>query len=230
MSRRARLLLTAASACGLAGCAPASSDSWFPLVEDRQQVYEVRLTGEVNTTVEWTLRVQGPARVEDQSVMVRRHSAGVSYYLREDDLGVRRLATRLDIDAEPTPDPQAQWVLKAPYQVGTEWITTTVPYLILRKNEYPRELRDSHKALMYWRIEATDDEVTTATGTHKPCLRVVGRAKLNLYTDPVNGFNDVPLTSREWYCKGRGLVKFEREEPVASGFLVGGSLQAEWVR
>ncbi|HQT72085.1 MAG TPA: hypothetical protein PLE48_16910 [Thiobacillus sp.] len=83
---------------------------------------------------------------------------------------------------------------------------------------------------MYWRIEAVDDSVTTPTGIHQPCLRVVGRANLNLFTDPVNGFTDVPLTSREWYCQGKGLVKFEREEKVPNGFLLGGRLEAQWVR
>jgi hypothetical protein len=230
MKRRAHALAAVATAFGLAGCQPVASDSWFPLVAGREQVYQVRMAGESATTTEWTLRVQGPADIDGQAVMVRHHSVGVSYYLREDEAGIRRLATRLDIDAEPSRDAQALWVLKAPYRVGTEWTTPTVPYLIVRKNEYPRELRDSHRALMYWRIESVDDEVTTATGTHKPCLRVVGRASLNLYTDPVNGFNDVPLTSREWYCKGSGLVKFERDETVAPGFMVGGTLKAEWVR
>jgi hypothetical protein len=56
----------------------------------------------------------------------------------------------------------------------------------------------------------------------------VGTAQLNLYTDPVNGFNHVPLISREWYCQGVGLVRLEREERVPKGFLVGGLLTAQW--
>lgn len=215
----------------LAACQGTQSDSWFPLVEGSSQVYEVKVNSEEAPPVdEWTLRVEGPRTLEDQPVMVRHHSAGVGYFLKSDETGVKRVATQMDIDDEPTPDKEPMWVLKAPYAVGTEWTTTTVPYLILRRNEHPRELRYSHKALMYWRIEAVDDSVTTPTGTHQPCLRVVGRANLNLFTDPVNGFTDVPLTSREWYCRGKGLVKFEREETVPNGFLVGGSLSAEWVR
>ncbi|WP_137920494.1 hypothetical protein [Hydrogenophaga sp. 2FB] len=217
---------------GLAACQPApDDDSWFPLVEGTVQVYAVKVESDEPTAPEeWTLTVQGPQTVDNKTLMVRHHSAGVSYYLHSDEHGVRRIATRTDIDNEPTTDPEPLWVLKAPYQVGTEWTTPTVPYLVLRRNEHPRELRYTHKALMGWRIEAVNDEVTTPTGTHKPCLRVVGRAKLNLFTDPVNGFTDVPLTSREWYCKGKGLVKFEREETVPSGFLVGGRLMAEWSR
>ena len=134
------------------------------------------------------------------------------------------------MDSEPTADAEPLWVLKAPYQVGTEWTTPTVPYLIQRRNEHPRDLKYTHKAQMTWRIEAVDDTVTTPSGTHSPCLRVVGRAELNLYTDPVNGFSNVPLISREWYCQGVGLVKFEREEKVPPGFLSGGTLRAEAVR
>jgi hypothetical protein len=58
-------------------------------------------------------------------------------------------------------------------------------------------------------------------------MKVVGEGHLNLYTDPVNGFSDVPLISREWYCQNVGLVKFEREERVPSGFIMGGLISAE---
>ena len=133
--------------------------------------------------------------------------------------------TPLAADSEPV------WVLKAPYVVGTEWSTVTVPYLLQRKNEYPRDLKYSHKTLMTWRIEAVDEAVTLSDGTeHQPCLRVVGQALLNLYTDPVRGFTDLPLISREWYCKGEGLVKFEREELVPPGYFTGGKLLAEQQR
>jgi hypothetical protein len=226
-----RLALPSLACVWLAACQPAHNDRWFPLVAGASQVYAVRVeSDESPAPEEWTLTVKGPQTVNGTALMVRHHSAGVSYYLQSDEQGVRRTATRTDIDNEPTPDKEPLWVLKAPYQVGTEWTTPTVPYLVLRRNEHPRELRYTHKALMGWRIEAVDDEVTTPTGTHKPCLRVVGRARLNLFTDPVNGFTDVPLTSREWYCQGQGLVKFEREETVPPGFLIGGRLTAEWVR
>ncbi len=215
------------SACGKADLGPV----WFPLKEGTSITYAITQTGEeAPAPEEWTLRVSAPATLDQVPVAVRHHSLGVSYYLRHDEQGVRRVATRMDIDEEPTPEKEPLWVLKAPYTVGTEWTTPTVPYLILRRNEYPRELRYSHRALMQWRIEAVDDSVTTPSGTHRPCLRVVGRAELNLYTDPVNGFTNVPLISREWYCQGVGLVKFEREEKVPPGFLTGGTLKAEAVR
>jgi hypothetical protein len=126
-------------------------------------------------------RAMDPARdrpshgVQDQPVAVRHHSAGVSYYLQSDDQGIRRVATRTDIDNEPTADTEPLWVLKAPYQVGTEWTTPTVPYLIQRKNEHPRDLKYTHKALMTWRIEAVDDSVTLADGSAIQTLPARGR-------------------------------------------------------
>lgn len=207
-------------------------NQWFPLREGEAQDFVVQYTGEEPREPEqWTLRVTQPETFQDQTVAVRHHSAGVSYYLKADEQGIRRIATRTDIDNEPTADAEPIWVLKAPYQVGTEWTTPTVPYLIQRKNEHPRDLKYTHKAQMTWRIESVDDTVKLGDGSeHRPCLRVVGQARLNLYTDPVNGFTDVPLISREWYCQGEGLVKFEREEKVPTGFLSGGLLTVEWQR
>jgi hypothetical protein len=207
-------------------------NEWFPLREGDEQTLAVTYAmDEAREPEHWTMRVQAPASVQDQPVAVRHHSAGVSYYLQVDEQGIRRVATRTDIDNEPTADADPLWVLKAPYQVGTEWTTVTVHYLLQRKNEHPRDLKHTHKAQMTWRIEAVDDAVKLSDGsTHQPCLRVVGQARLNLYTDPVNGFTDVPLISREWYCQGLGLVKFEREEKVPAGFMTGGVLSAEWVR
>lgn len=207
-------------------------NEWFPLRPGDEQTLAVTYRmDEPREAEEWVMRVDEPSVFQDQPVAVRHHSAGVSYYLRADDQGVRRIATRTDIDNEPTADADPMWVLKAPYVVGTEWTTVTVPYLLQRKNEHPRDLKHTHKAQMTWRIEAVDDTVTLADGSeHRPCLRVVGQARLNLYTDPVNGFTDVPLISREWYCRGKGLVKLEREEKVPTGFMTGGTLRAEQLR
>lgn len=225
-----RHLLFCAPLALLAACSGRDMGSeWFPLrVGDEQTMSVSYQMDEPRDPEQWVMRVDEPVVFQDQPVAVRHHSAGVSYYLKVDDQGVRRIATRTDIDNEPTADAEPVWVLRAPYQVGTEWTTVTVPYLLQRRNEHPRDLKHTHKAQMTWRIEAVDDMVTLADGSeHRPCLRVVGQARLNLYTDPVNGFTDVPLISREWYCKGQGLVKLEREEKVPAGFMTGGTLRAE---
>lgn len=217
----------------LTGCSDHDlGNEWFPLREGDTQTLAVQYrTDEPREPEQWVLRVDAPARFQDETVAVRHHSAGVSYYLKFDDQGVRRVATRTDIDREPTADAEPVWVLKAPFVVGTEWTGTTVPYLIQRRNEHPRDLKYTHKTLMTWRIEAVDDTVTLSDGQQlRPCLRVEGQARLNLYTDPVNGFTDIPLVSREWYCRGEGLVKLEREEKVPPGFMTGGVLSASRIR
>lgn len=228
-----RVLCACAVLMLLAGCSGRDmGNEWFPLREGDEQTLAVSYQmDEPREPEAWLMRVDEPAVFQDQPVAIRHHSAGVSYYLKADDQGVRRIATRTDIDSEPTTDAEPMWVLKAPYAVGTEWTTVTVPYLLQRRNEHPRDLKYTHKAQMTWRIEAVDDSVTLTDGSeHKPCLRVVGQARLNLYTDPVNGFTDVPLISREWYCRGEGLVKLEREEKVPAGFMTGGMLRAEQQR
>lgn len=228
-----RHLLLCAPLALLAACSGRDlGNEWFPLrVGDEQTLAVTYRMDEPREAEEWAMRVDKPSVFQDQPVAVRHHSAGVSYYLKVDDQGVRRIATRTDIDNEATADAEPMWVLKAPYVVGTEWTTVTVPYLLQRRNEHPRDLKFTHKAQMTWRIEAVDDTVTLADGSeHRPCLRVVGQARLNLYTDPVNGFTDVPLISREWYCRGAGLVKLEREEKVPTGFMTGGVLTAELIR
>lgn len=243
---RSRAWLSGLTLALLVGCdrAPApegEAAQWMPLAQGRSHTYRVTTVAGDATDVgtaapqfdEWTLSSLGPGALmgwEGQTVWLRHHSEGVTYFLQASDQGIRRVATQADIDAEPTADPEPRWVLKTPIRVGTEWTTPTVPYLLTRKNEYPRELKHTHKLTMTWRIDSVDDTVTTPAGTHSPCLRVEGQGELNLYTDPVNGFRNVPIVGREWYCKGVGLVKFEREETVPKGFMSGGRITAEWVR
>lgn len=233
------LALALLTGCERAPHPAGEAAEWMPLAQGRSHTYRVTTvagdaaeSGSPEVT-EWTLASLGPGPLtgwEGQTIWLRHHSEGVTYFLQASDQGIRRVATQADIDAEPTADPEPRWVLKAPIRVGTEWTTPTVPYLLARKNEYPRELKHTHKLPMTWRIDRVDDTVTTPAGTHSPCLRVEGQGELNLYTDPVNGFRNVPIVGREWYCKGVGLVKFEREEAVPKGFMTGGRITAEWVR
>lgn len=238
---KTRPLGMAAVACGwalLAGCQPRPEATWFPLTPGYTQTYEVRYESASNPDADtglerpperWTQTVREPRSWNDTQVHVRHHSAGVEFLFERSEAGIRRVALRADIDAEPTEDDPPRWVLKAPYAVGTEWTTTSVPYLLRRKNEYPYELVHTHRVLMNWRIEAVDDAVTTPAGRFSPCLRVVGLGQLNLYTDPVNGFTNVPIESREWFCMGHGLVRWERSETVPPGFFSGGKVTAELV-
>lgn len=221
----------------LAACSDNSgAQSWFPLQEGKTFRYAVEQTlGEQSSRTEWVLRNSGPLALrvaglaQEQETWVRHHSEGVSFYLQSDANGIRRIASRADIDRHPTMDAQAQWVLKAPLTLGNSWSTPTRPHLLERKNEYPRQLKYQHQSTMHWHIAAVDERVQTPAGTFSPCLRVEGEAELRLYTDPVNGFSAVPLLSKEWYCRDVGLVRFERVEKVPAGFLLGGKIEAELI-
>jgi hypothetical protein len=220
-----------AAAFGLWACsAPDPGPAWFPLRTGDEQRYEVSYSPDAERPAEtWTLRTTGPATWQGQTLMQRQHSAGVVFWLLADAQGVRRLAHQTELDREPVADERPQWVLKAPYTVGTEWSSTTVPFLLMRKNEHPRDFKRSHPVQMNWRIVSVTETLQLASGrTLSPCMHVLGQAFVTLYTDPVQGFKEVPLTSHEWYCQGQGLVKFSREEKVASGFMTGGNLTAEW--
>ena len=154
----------------------------------------------------------------------------MEWYLRADDKGVYRVATKTDLDADPTPDPTPRFVLKTPMAVGTNWQASTTAYLLRRRQEFPPEIRHTHAAVpMHYTIEALDEPVATQAGRFARCVRVRGRAVLKLFADPVVGWRDLPLTTTEWYCPGPGLVKLVREEPANSTFLTGGTLTMELI-
>jgi len=225
---RATTLALLAAALLVASCSkPSLPASLFPLEPGRRWVYDVRTDWE-NEVVEHearTLTTEGEASVGGQPAWRRRSADGVDWYLRVDDSGVFRVASKSDLDDEPRPDPQRRYVLKAPIAVGTSWQSTTTAYLLRRRQEFPPEIRHTHPAIpMTYVIESLDDTVESRAGRFERCVRVRGQAVLRLFADPVVGWRDMPITTTEWYCHGPGLVKLVREEPAHATFLVGGTL------
>ena len=80
------------------------------------------------------------------------------------------------------------------------------------------------KVMMNYTVEAIDETVTVPAGTFKNCARAVGVGMMPLFVDAVQGFVNLTLTNREWYCKGVGLVKVERDEPLNSMLWSGGKV------
>ena len=80
---------------------------------------------------------------------------------------------------------------------------------------------------MRYRIEAVDQRVQTPAGNFGGCLRVQGRATIKLFVDAVGRWDDVPLTTSEWYCPDVGLVRLERKEPSPQKLMRGGTLTME---
>lgn len=225
-------LLALLSAATLAGCSPPAGADLFPLGQGRSWTYDVKTEWENNTVDHETLVFtgHGSEALGDGRAFRRRSETGVDYWLRVDASGVYRVASKTDLDAEPQPDPAPRYVLKFPLQVGTAWQASTTAYLLKRNQEFPPEIRHSHRNIpMSYAIEALGDKVATRAGTFEGCVRVKGTASVKLFADPVVGWKDVPLSTLEWYCPGVGLVKLERREPANSTFLAGGTLTMELI-
>ena len=56
-----------------------------------------------------------------------RSDSGVDYWLRNDATGIYRVASKSDVQAEPSPDKTRRYVLEAPYTVGTQWQSRHLP-------------------------------------------------------------------------------------------------------
>lgn len=202
------------------------SGGLFPLVEGKTWVYRVE-TDMSDPAIEDTLTLSVDRKIdfEDKTTWVRRSADGAEYYIQRDDSGIYRVARRTDFEELATKDVKPRYVLKTPLKVGDFWDGgTTVPYLIRRPNQVPNDLKQSHKVSMTYRVEALSQDVDVPLGKYSGCAHLVGEASVRVFTDPVNGFNDVPLISHEWYCPKVGLVKFSREEIVPGQFMTGGKV------
>jgi hypothetical protein len=214
----------------LASCSREPAAGLFPLDGGHHWTYDVT-TQDENGGVEHETQLMstlGRDSLEDGSAWRRRSESGVDYWLRSDDSGIYRVASKSDLDPEPKADKPVRYVLKMPLAVGTSWQASTTAYLLRRRQEFPPEIKHTHPAVpMTYRIDALAQTVQTPAGTFKGCLRVKGEAVLKLFADPVVGWKDMPLTTLEWYCPGAGLVRLERHEPANSTFLSGGDLTME---
>lgn len=216
----------------LAGCGgPPPSLSYFPLEAGHRWAYDLSSEWENNTVEHEPLLLSalGEEALEAGGRAWRRRSdSGVDYWLRFDETGIFRVATKTDLQADPQADKPGRYVLKMPLAVGTSWQAPTTTYLLRRNADFPPEIRHTHQPVpMTYRIEALDEKLSTRAGSFNDCLRVRGQAVLRLFADPVVGLRDMPITTTEWYCKGLGLVKVQREEPAKSTFLIGGVMTLE---
>ncbi len=214
----------------LASCGSSTDASYFPLTVGAAWSYELQ-TEMVNPPVDRVLHmtVDRQVNLDGKDVAVRRSASGVEYYLQRDAAGIRRLATRVDLEEQPQLDEAPRTVLPDPAVVGAEWDVSTVPYLLMRNAEFPRELKHRHKTTMRYRIEAAVDAVEVPAGVFRDCLRVKGTTTFRLFKDPIQGFADQPIVATEWYCRGVGLVQFDREEQANSSFLTGGKIRYQLV-
>ncbi len=221
-------------AIALTACDKAAApDALFPLTAGHEWTYRVTTrSGEDPIDRETlTLRSTGEEVVPALggiSAWHRRSDSGLDYWLKSDDTGIYRIASKSDLDPEPKPDKPHRYVLKAPYVTGTQWQAPTTAYLLMRRNEFPRELRHTHPNIpMAYVIDSVNESLDTPAGHFNRCVRVRGTATVRVYADPASGWRDMALLTTEWYCSGVGLVKLERNEPAGTAFLAGGTRTLE---
>jgi hypothetical protein len=217
-----------------AGCAPRpAGDEFFPLAAGHEWRYRVTIEREEPLQPQretLVLRTRGADTIGGAPAWRRRSQSGVDYWLRSDDSGIYRVASKSDIEAEPRLDGTPRYVLRRPYAVGTRWQASTTPYVLRRRNEFPQTQYQRNVTLtMDYRIEALDERVQTPAGRFDGCLRVEGRAGLRIFVDALGAYRDSPIITVEWYCPDVGLVRLERREPSASKLLNGGALTMELV-
>lgn len=227
-----RTLLPLIVLSGLSACSASAGGDFFPLEAGHRWRYQVTTQIETQSPEQETLELQSLGKDDipgqEGSAWHRRSASGLDYWLRQDDSGIFRVASKTDVQAEAVADKPARYVLKQPFAVGTTWQASTAPYLLRRRAEFPPEIRHTHPEVpMSYRIEALDQSVSTPAGAFKGCIKVQGSGTLRLFADPVNGWKDQPLITLEWYCPGVGLVRVERQEPANSAFLLGGTLTLE---
>jgi hypothetical protein len=222
----------AVSVWAVAACSPgADPDAFYPLDEGRAWIYRVtkNLDDATEPDVHELAFVMKETAALETGPARRRHSdEGGDYFLRSDGTGIYRAASRNTLDVEAKVDNPPRYVLKKPFTVGTQWESMTVPYVLQRRNEVPKEVRYTTKPiLMVYSIAALNQDVSTPAGDFKGCIKVAGEAKIKLYVDAQFSWRDIPLFTNEWYCPGVGLAKLERLEASPSKFMRGGTVTLE---
>ncbi len=219
--------------CLLAGCQQTDntdSQDYFPL--QARLRWEYRVTEErPRQTRSYPLSIEtlDTTTLNEQSVSVRRTSNGTDYYIRRQEDGLYRVAKRTLPETAPQPDqpPRLILPLPLPQAEGKSWVVNTMPYLLERVFSEGRQSADSLRFPMTYRVVKLHETVEVPAGRFTDCVLVEGMADLSLYADPRLGSITVPITTREWYAPGIGLVRLEREEPLATSVFQGGTLRME---
>ena len=224
--------------CLVAGCEkPAQEHPFFPLESGKSWTYKVDIAFDDPDahvdSYQLTLTNRGQVELNGKETWRRRSDTGNEYWLRTDDQGVYRVASRGPAGKEAILDPVPRTVLPAKPSKEAKWSTTTVPYFLKRRNEWPPEFKyvDKYRSLtMNYLIEAMDEKVNTPLGEYSGCLKVKGVADLHVWVEADMTYKEVPMEQIEWYCPGVGLVQLERREPTTARFFQGGVMRMVLIR
>jgi hypothetical protein len=218
----------------LAACdKPAHENNLFPLVKGKSWTYQIETVyDEPDTkTVKSTLEIRnlGSAELSDGSTAWRRRTdMGHEYWLQSTDQEIARVAMKAPLKERAIMDEEVRTVLPHTLNVGTTWTTTTVPYVLRRRNEKPADFRYLPKYQnlpMVFTVLALDAKVDTPADKFENCALVEGKLEILLWNDEAFAYKPNHLVQKEWYCPGVGLVQVERVEPTTTKLLQGGVMR-----
>ena len=222
----------------LAGCQkPANDNPLFPLGEGRSWTYRIEISYDAPEPYvdRSTITMTNLGRVDLNGVETwrRRSDYGNDYWLKIDDKGVHRIASRTPNDKVAVLDSAPRTVLPAKLTKEEKWTTTTVPYFLKRRNEWPQEFKyvDRFRDLtMTYAVEATDQKVSTPSGDYAGCVLIKGVTPLHIWHEQEMTYKVAPMVNLEWYCPNVGLVQLERHEPTTARFFQGGVMRMTLLR
>jgi len=213
---------------GLVACSrePDTTD-YFPLNEGMNWQYRYKLitTSDRQAQGVYTVTNLKTTELNDQTVTIRRTNDGRDYYLMQKPDGIYRYASRTLFETQPVVDAPARLVLPLPYLGSSErnWSSTTNSYVIHRIGPSTvTNTKPTKDFVMHYRVVSQSETVVVPAGRLENCLLIEGKATLTIFADPLTGYQEVPITTREWYAGGVGLVKLERTEPLDTRVYQGG--------
>ena len=234
MWRLLRIVVITLLALALSACsAKPDATDYFPLNKGMSWQYRYQITSpDRQNSGLYTVSNLGKTDVNGETTTIRRTNTGRDYYLTQEQDGIYRLASRTLFETRPAVDEPARLVLPLPYlaDADRQWSATTNSYVIHRVGPSTVTTKPAEDFMMSYRIDAKNETVSVPAGTFKNCLLVVGEAKLTIFADPMSGFTEIPITTREWYAPGIGLVKLERAEPMNTSIYKGGTYLFELLK
>ena len=212
---------------------PSHENPLFPLVKGKTWTYQIETVYDEPDarTVKYTLEMKnlGSAELSDGSTAwLRRSNMGHEYWLRNNKQSITRVAMKGPLKERAIMDEEETTVMPNPLAVGATWTTTTVPYVLRRRNEKPADFRYLPKYQnlpIVFTVMELDVGLDTPAGHFDGCSRIEGKLDILLWNDDAFAFKPNHLIQQEWYCPGIGLAQVERVEPTTTKLLQGGVMR-----
>lgn len=231
-SRTLLFCITSATLLLLTACDNQPPDNYFPLKQGKQWHYHVttHLLGQDKKHKTLTIENLGTQTFNNDNYLTRLTSHGTHYYFKQQENGIYRHAKKTLVETHPTLDKTPRLVLPLPMpkHAGKSWSVPSQSYTFHRVlPHYEPPFRSVYRFNMTYSVVAVDETVTVPAGKFEHCLLIEGQAQVNMFAGSRRGFEDIEITTREWYAPGVGLVKLERSEPLDSEVFKGGSVLME---